>query len=230
MRFSAFALAASSLWLAGPLVAQQTSGAKPLLTACRVDTSADWFKKQRAFLDESKHDWSSDSLRTLLLRTTDVSSSSPLPLQFGVHVLGRDTAAALGGDPQALVAQLRSTPRGGTWPLRSVVGAAGTRAMLMLAFHDSTFAPMVMHRMMEAGESESLGADVATLEDRVRLTAGRKQLFGTQFRLDDRGRVVLAPMEDSAHADMRREGAGLPPLRVSQCVARQSSRSPETSR
>src|SRR3954471_22812399 len=130
--------------------------------ACRVDTTAEWYRRQRAFLDESKHDWSNDSLRSVLLQITGVSTA-PLPLQFGVHVLGRDTLASLAGDPHALVAQLRATPRGGTWPLRSVVGAAGTRAMLALALHDTTFAPMVMHRMMEAGESESLGADVATL-------------------------------------------------------------------
>jgi hypothetical protein len=129
----------------------------------------------------------------------------------------------MGADAPALIARLRTTPRGGPWPFRSTVGAAGTRAMLALALRDSTFAPMVMHRMMEAGESESLGADVATLEDRVRLAAGRKQLFGTQFRVDEQGRVVLAPMEDSAHADMRREGAGLPPLSASLCIARRSA-------
>jgi hypothetical protein len=197
-----------------PVAAQQK---RP--THCRVDTTSAWFTKQRAYLDESKHDWTNDSLRAVLLQTAGVSATEPLPLQLGVQRLGRDSSPVAGQDPQALIAQLRATPRGGPWPLRSTVGAAGTRAMLALALRDSTFAPMVMHRMMEAGESESLGADVATLEDRVRLAAGRKQLFGTQFRVDEKGHVVLAPMEDSAHADMRREGAGLPPLRVSLCFA-----------
>jgi len=189
-------------------------------STCRIDTTGAWYAKQRAFLDESKHDWTNDSLRTTLLSTTGTSTTTRLPLQLGVHVLGRDTVPASAGDTQTLIAQLRSTPRGGTWPLRSVVGPAGTRAMHALGQRDSTCAPMVMHRMMEAGESESLGADVATLEDQVRLAAGRKQLFGTQFRADATGQLVLAPMEDSAHADMRREGAGLPPLGLSLCVAR----------
>jgi len=74
--------------------------------------------------------------------------------------------------------------------------------------------------MMEAGPSESFGADVATLEDKVRLMSGRKQLFGTQFRVDETGKVVLAPMEDSAHADLRREEAMLPPLRLGLCLAK----------
>jgi hypothetical protein len=75
---------------------------------------------------------------------------------------------------------------------------------------------------MEAGPVESPAVDVATLEDRVRLQAGRKQLYGTQFRVDDRGTIVLAPMEDSAHADLRREDAGLPPFALGLCLAKNS--------
>lgn len=62
--------------------------------------------------------------------------------------------------------------------------------------------------MMEAGPAESPAADVATFEDHLRLVWGRKQIYGTQFRVGAGGKVELSPMEDSAHADMRREDAG----------------------
>ena len=75
--------------------------------------------------------------------------------------------------------------------------------------------------MMEAGPEESNAADVAVLEDRQRVANGRKQIYGTQFTVAG-GRVTLAPMEDSAHVDLRREGAGLPPFRLSACLARQA--------
>jgi hypothetical protein len=75
---------------------------------------------------------------------------------------------------------------------------------------------------MEAGPAESPAVDVATLEDRLRIQTGRKQLYGTQFRVDDRGVIVLAPMEDSAHADLRREDAGLPPFALGLCLAKNS--------
>jgi hypothetical protein len=104
------------------------------------------------------------------------------------------------------------------------VGPAGTRAVWLLAQRDTGLARSTMRRMMEAGPAESFGPDVATLEDRVRLLSGRKQLFGTQFRVDDRGAVVLSPMEDSAHADLRREEAMLPPLRVGLCLAKERAR------
>jgi hypothetical protein len=84
---------------------------------------------------------------------------------------------------------------------------------------DTTLAKTALHRMMEAGPAESPAADVATLEDRLRLVAGRKQIYGTQFRRGADGKVELAPMEDSAHADLRREGAALPPFKLGLCMA-----------
>jgi hypothetical protein len=73
--------------------------------------------------------------------------------------------------------------------------------------------------MMEAGPAESPAADVATLEDRLRIVSGRKQIYGTQFRRAPGEKVVLAPMEDSAHADLRREDASLPPFKLGLCMA-----------
>jgi hypothetical protein len=77
---------------------------------------------------------------------------------------------------------------------------------------------MALRRMMEAGPDESPAADVATLEDQLRLGWGRKQLYGTQFQVDANGKATLRPMEDSAHADLRREEAGLPPFKLGQCL------------
>jgi hypothetical protein len=57
----------------------------------------------------------------------------------------------------------------------------------------------------------------------LRLQSGRKQIYGTQFRIDG-GRLVLAPMEDSAHVDLRREDAGLPAFKTSACLANEVAR------
>jgi hypothetical protein len=186
---------------------------------CRVDTAAVWYRRQRAWLSEAKHDWTNDSLRAVLLKATGVDASA-LELQIGVHVAGKDAPPALTPDLSAAIAQLKRAARGAPGPTRSAVGPAGARAFYMMALADSTFTNSAMHRMMEAGPEESFAPDVAALEDVTRLGAGRKQIYGTQFRVDDRGTVVLAPMEDSAHADLRRENAGFPPFAVSLCLAR----------
>jgi hypothetical protein len=93
------------------------------------------------------------------------------------------------------------------------------RSVWIIAQRDTALQRTVLHRMMESGPDEALAADVAVLEDRVRLQSGRKQLYGSQLRLVG-GKLVPAPIEDSAHVDMRRDAAGLPPLRNAMCVAR----------
>ena len=92
------------------------------------------------------------------------------------------------------------------------------RALWLLAARDTSLERAVLHRMMEAGPDESLPADVATMEDRVRVHAGRKQLYGTQLRrMPGRATPVPYPIEDPAHVDLRRDAAGLPPLKQAIC-------------
>jgi hypothetical protein len=93
------------------------------------------------------------------------------------------------------------------------------RAVWIVAQRDTALQRTVLHRMMESGPDEALAADVAVLEDRVRLQSGRKQLYGSQLRMVG-GKLVPAPIEDSAHVDMRRDAAGLPPLREALCAGR----------
>jgi hypothetical protein len=58
------------------------------------------------------------------------------------------------------------------------------------------------------------------MEDANRVRIGRGQLYGTHFVRDAAGKVSRYRLEDSAHVDWRREGAWLPPLAVSACLAR----------
>ena len=116
----------------------------------------------------------------------------------------------------AALARVRQAP----WPTRSVVGPAGVRAVWLVAARDTALARTTLHRMMEAGPDESPPAAVATLEDRLRIAAGRKQLYGTQLVRAADGTLTTAPLEDSAHVDLRRDAAGLPPLAQALCAAR----------
>jgi hypothetical protein len=184
------------------------------------DTTAEWFTRQRAWLSDAKHDWSDDAFRNALLAAARVDGSRALTLQYGVEPGPRPTAPL---PDTTVLARLRTlaTTRGSTWPVRGVVGAAGVRAVWILAGQDTALQRTILHRMMESGPDEALAADVAVLEDRVRLQSGRKQLYGSQLRMVG-GQLVPAPIEDSAHVDMRRDAAGLPPLRQAMCTLRSS--------
>ena len=211
------------LAVAPTLSAQKKTAPRPESkagAACKIVATAPWVKRQAEWFDESTHAWTNDTLRTALLSAAGITAPLSAPVQMGVQVAGQ--SRQLGATADSMRAQLRTlaSTRGSAWPTKSVVGAAGVHAVYLLVERDSALATSVLRRLMEAGPAESPAVDVATLEDRLRIQTGRKQLYGTQFRLDDRGVIVLAPMEDSAHADLRREDAALPPFALGLCLAK----------
>lgn len=196
------------------------AGAQRSTNACPWSPRDAWVARQAEFFDDSKRDWTDDTLRTALLAAAGLTAPLAAPVQMGVQLQGRmpqvgPTAAGMREHLKTLAAN-----RGSVWPTRSVVGAAGTHAVYLLALQDTALGRAALHRMMEAGPAESPAADVAVFEDHMRLTWGRKQLYGTQFVVGSGGSITLAPMEDSAHADLRREGASLPPFALGLCIAR----------
>lgn len=209
--------------MAGGLLAMAASRAGAQ-AACKWTPKDDWVKRQAEFFDDSKGGWSNDSLRKALLTAAGLTAPLKVPVSLGVEIEGKG-APAYGPNADAIVEHLKKlgADRGSAWPTKSVVGAAGAHAVYLIAKRDTGLARTALHRMMEAGPSESAAVDVAMFEDYLRLIWGRKQLYGTQFRVVG-GKVELAPMEDSAHADLRREGAALPPFKTGLCVARTSSK------
>jgi hypothetical protein len=211
---TAFALGMCTV---APLQAQKAS------KDCVPDTKAAWYRTQIDFYaQDSKHDWSNDTLRTKLLEAVH-SPPDPLPIVFGGEALRGSskpqwTASSVSPEARELLLGLAKQRQ---WPTRSLVGAAGVHAALVIAQRDSVLANMALHRMMEAGMGESLPADVAVLEDAIRLINGRKQLYATHFIVNSDGSFSPAPTEDIAHVDLRRDAAGLPPLEFAQCRLRQ---------
>jgi len=182
--------------------------------SCGIDQKAKWYAQQMSWLDESDHRWTNDSLRAALIGALGSDSTQLSRVQLGAEKMMNDGFAPTDAQ-RALIEQLRALAktRGSTWPTKSVVGARGARAVWFLALRDTSFQRVILHRLMEAGPDESFPPDVAVLEDRIRLRDGRKQLYGTQF-------AGSPPTEDPKHVDLRRDGARLPPVNVSECVAK----------
>ena len=174
--------------------------------------TAAWMLVQRQTLSEEDGAWKNDSLRKAIMKAANLTSSTVAPQLGWEGPMPVDTAGS------EIISTQKALPRCAVWPTRSVVGLVGVRGVFVLAHRDTAFARTALHRMMESGMDEAIKPDVAVLEDRVRLAAGRKQLYGTQL-IASNGRLVPAAIEDSAHVDLRREGANLPPLAWSVCNA-----------
>lgn len=101
------------------------------------------------------------------------------------------------------------------WPGQSMVGreaAIGAFLILQHADHSTQieYLPMVQ-AAVEAGELDDW--TLAMLQDRILVSEGKAQIYGTQLYLDEAtNEYELYPIEDKAHVDARRETLGLEPL------------------
>ena len=101
------------------------------------------------------------------------------------------------------------------WPGRSLVGEDGADAAWLLAQHADRD-PARQREFLGAlrgavAQGEASPANLAYLEDRVRVHAGQPQLYGTQFTVTG-GQFGPDPIEDPARLDERRAEVGLEPF------------------
>jgi len=102
------------------------------------------------------------------------------------------------------------------WPRRSQHGEDATGAAWLLAQHSPPKLQKQYLPLLEQAfaAQEVNGSDVAYLTDRVRLSEGRKQLYGTQLDIQPPCKVSVLPIEAPAAVDARRERLKMPPLAV----------------
>ena len=101
------------------------------------------------------------------------------------------------------------------WPGQTLVGEEGTEAAWLLAQHADRD-PVRQHAFLHAlrgavDQGEAASAQLAYLEDRVRVNAGQPQLYGTQFTVTG-GEFGPCPIEDRQRLDNRRAEAGPEPF------------------
>ncbi|WP_020408510.1 DUF6624 domain-containing protein [Hahella ganghwensis] len=101
------------------------------------------------------------------------------------------------------------------WPGKELVGETGITAIFLIVQHspDSDFQASMLPLLtasFEKGEGIT-GQDVALLTDRVRVTKGQYQLYGTQLEIIQ-GKLVFLPIEDEDNVDFRRAKMDMMPL------------------
>ena len=100
------------------------------------------------------------------------------------------------------------------WPTTALVNRDGVLAAFLILKNSGTYElqrdllPVIVAAIKKDPSQKS---DFAALYDRLRVTAGMKQLFGTQAITQD-GFLVLYPIEDPAKVDALRAEFGMPKL------------------
>lgn len=102
------------------------------------------------------------------------------------------------------------------WPGRALVGEDGAMAAWMLAQHADDVPERQKALLVALTDAVARGdarpAQLAYLEDRVRINSGRPQLYGTQYAVTASATREPFPIEDPDGLPARRAEAGLPPL------------------
>ena len=100
------------------------------------------------------------------------------------------------------------------WPERTSFGdKAASAAFLVLQHSDLSFQKKYLPLVRAAAiKGEMSLSSLALLEDRVRVSDGGKQLFGSQLTTNIAGEWEPLPIEDEQHVSARRAAAGMEPL------------------
>ncbi len=103
------------------------------------------------------------------------------------------------------------------WPTYRLVGYTTAKWAWLLvqhADHDVEFQKKCLQLMKKAvKEVQASKEDFAYLTDRVLVHEGKKQLYGTQFYIDDKKRYKPRPIKDRLNLDKRRKKMELQPFR-----------------
>ncbi|MEZ4453928.1 MAG: DUF6624 domain-containing protein [Nannocystaceae bacterium] len=115
-------------------------------------------------------------------------------------------------------ARLREVVDAGGWPGRARVGDEGASAAFRILQHaigEPELLRAYLPRLQDAAARGDVDpAEVAMLEDRIRVSEGRLQRYGTQYDWSDDG-AAMVPMngvEAPEGVDRRRAEVGLPPM------------------
>lgn len=126
-----------------------------------------------------------------------------------------------------LASELREIVGRYGWPTVAKVGNQAAIAAFLIvqhADHDAVFQKECLTLMKSEETDPSTAANLAYLEDRVRVNSGLSTLYGTQFWENPRGEYGPRPIEDPANLNARRASVGLEPFEEYEKVMRELRR------
>mgnify|MGYP003545000465 CR=1 FL=1 len=101
------------------------------------------------------------------------------------------------------------------WPGKSLVGdEASLAAFLIIQHADYEYQKKYFPLINEAKKQGEIDPrHVALLEDRILMREGKKQIYGSQLKRNEKtGKYEMWPVEDEENLDKRRAAVGLEPI------------------
>ncbi len=196
-----------------------TPGARPVsqIPVCTpLDSTAAWARANRAWSQEAGQSWSNDSLRRVLLELRDQDQSARA--DFGSRIGDSVYARHLTTIDSVLATRMAEILDRFGLPRRSMVGAAGSDAAMLIVQHCWSLQERVLALAEALPPGQLSPQALAMLDDRVRVHQGKPQRFGTQFNAGADGIFRFAPASDLPGLAVRRAQAGLPPLTQYVCL------------
>lgn len=181
-----------------------------------VDTTAAWARVLKAWQNETQDTWTHDSLRGALLRLGQRDQA--IRADYGTRSDDTAFTRELIRQDSILSDSLSRILDQFGLPTRRMVGARGADAAMRIAQHSATLQPRVLALALALPAGSISPEALALLEDRVRVSQGRPQRFGSQFNAGADGIFRFAPVEDPGGLEQRRAAAGLPPLALYVCI------------
>lgn len=113
-----------------------------------------------------------------------------------------------------LTAELKRIVAKKGWPTIALVGVSASEDANRILAHsrDHDFQRILIPKLQQLAEAgKILGSSIAGIVDKVLVSEGKPQRFGTQFKWAN-GRGEMLPVEDPEHLEKRRAQYLLPPM------------------
>jgi hypothetical protein len=202
---------------ASPTFGQQ-SDADAIVERCVTrDTATAWQVRSAEWSREQPGSWTHDSLRNVLIAMGDADQAVRSATGFVDSIRSEAFVRRMHVQDSINAAKLLEIIDRFGWPTRTMVGARGATAAFLIAQHNGSLQPMALRLMRALPSREVQQSELAMLEDRVLVSQGKPQKYGTQFKPDG---TEFFPVDSLSRLADRRADAGLPPMPVYLCMMR----------
>ncbi len=215
-----FRLLAGATVMVPCAAAAQSNAIDSAFAACAArDTSTMWQRVSSEWSADTGK-WTNDSLRQALIALGKADQATRTVTDFGDSVQDPAFVRHMNRSDSANASALMAIVNRVGWPTRSMVGVEGSEAAFLIAQHNTPIQHQVLRLMQAAPPGQVSPVDLAMLDDRVQVSDGKSQRFGTQISMTGNGPAKFDSIADVAHLDQRRAAAGLPPIPVYICMMR----------